>query len=673
MKKITILFLLLSQLSILAQDYKFGKVNKEELNHKFYPLDSTASAAYLLRKRKTYYSYNDSKGAFEVITEIHNRIKIYKKEGFRIATQNIYYYNPDTRDSERVSSIKGFVFNSNKGKIVKEKLSKNNIFKEKKNKFWSIRKITMPNIKEGSVIDIKYTVSSPYFYRITDLEFQFDIPVKKVDYSISIPEYYNFKTASKGYFFINPIRSHKIAFFSMNYKVRNEMRMNQTRFGNEKIQYKNIVTKYNAINIPALNDKEPFVSNINNYKSGISFELESTNFVSIGGVKKFYTKSWKDVSKQVYKLSSFGTELNKSSYYKNDVDNLLTNLNTDGEKAIAIFQFVKNNIKWNGYKGIYSDKGVRKAYKEKSGNVVEINLMLTSMLRYAGLNSDPVLVSSKENGVPLFPTIDGFDYVISMVKFLDGTYILLDATEPFSIPNMLPKRVLNWRGRVVTKSGESSWVRLNPSKHALKENKVIVKITESIEAEGLIITKYNNLNALEFRKKYFQIKEEDLITKLEEENKIDVENFKIGNKNKIWKPINRTVKFSSTELIEEINGKLYIEPLLFLSQKINPFKIEERKYPIDFTTPWIDKNTISIQLPKGYKVESLPETLAISLPEDLGVFKYQVSQVGKTIKTLSILQFNKSVVGPKYYSVLKDFYRQLVKKQSEKIVLIKEK
>ena len=53
MKKIIILSLLLSQLSIIAQNYKFGKVSKEELQERFYPLDSTAEAAYLFKKRRT--------------------------------------------------------------------------------------------------------------------------------------------------------------------------------------------------------------------------------------------------------------------------------------------------------------------------------------------------------------------------------------------------------------------------------------------------------------------------------------------------------------------------------------------------------------------------------------------------------------------------------------------
>jgi hypothetical protein len=377
------------------------------------------------------------------------------------------------------------------------------------------------------------------------------------------------------------------------------------------------------------------------------------------------------VSKKIHEYPSFGTELNKTSYYKNDLPADLQNTNNEFEKAAIIFQFVKSKVKWNNNKGKYTEFGVKKAYKEGVGNVADINLMLISMLRSAGLNANPVLVSTRANGVPLYATLDGFNYVIAMVESASGDYVLLDATDTYSTPSILPVRALNWNGRKVTKDGNSSWVKLTSSKHALEENMVMVKITDDMTVEGLIRTKYNNLKALDYRNNNNHVKEENLITKLEEKYKFEIEDYKVANKKILGKPIVRSVQFISEDLIEEINGKLYIEPILFLTAHTNPFKLEEREFPVDFTTPWKDRNTVSIQIPEGYKVEFLPETFAIGLPRDLGVFKYQVKQVGNKIKTISVLQFNQAIISPEYYSALKGFYSEFVKKQSEKIVLVK--
>ncbi|PQJ79381.1 transglutaminase domain-containing protein [Polaribacter porphyrae] len=650
-KKITLLTVLLFQFAINAQNYKFGKVSKEEVEEKFYPLDSTADASYLYKYRKSYFSFTPNTG-FQLVTEIHQRIKIYTKEGFNYATKSIVYYNPDSGSSESVYGIKGYTFYSDNGKVVKEKLSKKTIFKEKINKYNSKYKITMPKIKEGCVLELKYKITSPYATSIPDIQFQKGIPIKKLDAQVEFPEFYTFNKMTKGFHSL-PMKTS----FSSGKVGDTDFRINVFTFEDK--------------NIPALKNDEAYVANINNYRGGMKFELAQTNFIEVGGEFKNYSTTWKNVSKQIFKSSSFGVELNKSSYYKKDLEKILANNQTDTDKINAIFQFVKGKVKWNGFYGKYTENGVRKAYKENAGNVADINLILTSMLRSAGLNADPVLISSRGNGVPLYPTLKGFDYVISIVRFSNNSYVLLDATEEYSMPNILPVRALNWDGRVVTKDGNSSWVNLTSSIHALEENMVMVKLTEDLMVEGLIRTKYDNLNALNFRKRKNHIKNEELITKYEENNNVEVEDFKINNQQKLNKPISRSIKFSSEDLIEEINGKLYIEPLLFLTQRKNPFKLEERKFPVDFATAWKDVNRVSIQIPEGYKVEKIPEPLAIGLPDNIGVFKFKVSAAGKKINTTCILQFNESLINPQHYPFLKDFYSKLVKKESEKIILTK--
>jgi hypothetical protein len=679
MKKSILFIALICQISIVAQNYKFGKVSKEEVEEKFYPLDSTADAAYLYKHRRTYYNYNNNSG-FEIVTEVHIRIKLYTTEGFNYATFKLPYVSPEKGESENISSIKAYTYNINeKGNLDDDKLSNRDVFDEKVNKFRHVKTITMPNLKEGSVIELEYTLTSPYTDYVDDLQFQYGIPVKKLLVTIEIPEWLIFAKKNKGYYLISPQESSRNGSITYRNKVRTTTRQDGvagTKGTTTNSSYENTVqnlayniSKFEGENIPALKNNEPFVSNVNNYRGGVKYEIVGTRYPN--SLPKSFSKSWDDVTKQIYKSNSFGAELEKTSYYKKDLDLLLADAKTDNEKLAKIFQYVKANLKWNGFYSKYTDEGVRKAYKEKTGNSAEINLILTSMLRSAGLNSNPVLVSSKGNGIPMFPTIKGFDYVISIVQFADDSYALLDATEPYSMPNILPERALNWDGRIVTKEGTSSWVKLSSSKHALEENVILVKITDDLMVEGMIRTKFENLNALRFRNGKNHLKEEELITKYEESNNLEIEDFKIANKERLDMPVIRTVKFSSEDLLEQINGKIYVAPLLFLTQDKNPFKLNERKFPVDFATAWKDVNRVSIQIPEGYGVESLPESLAIALPDDLGVFKYQVSQIGNQIKVFSILEFNSSMIPPNYYGYLKDFYSKLVKKETEKVVLVK--
>lgn len=652
-KKISFLLFVLFHINIFSQDYKFGKVSKEELEEKFHPIDSTAEAAYLYNYRRSYFDFNQTKGGFDLITEVHQRIKIYTKEGFDYANKTINYYSPDSGDSESVYNVSGYTYYLENGKVEKEKLSKDGMFKEKKNKYNAVFKITLPKISEGCIIEFKYTLSSPYATSIDDVRFQMGVPVKKMEAKLEIPEFYAFNIVNKGYYSVPLKKASKTFLVGSSTYISNTY-------------------NYEAENIPALKNNESYVANIDNYRGAAMFELAQTNFMSVGGEFKSYTRTWEEVSKQIFEYESFGSELNKSGYYSDDLNKILETAKSDPEKVGAIFHFVKNKMKWNGLYSKYADNGVRKAYKENVGNVADINLILIAMLREAGLNANPVLISSRGNGVPLFPTLNGFDYVIGIVQFPDNSYVLLDATEPYSSPNLLPVRALNWQGRIVQKDGTSAWVNLTASKHALEENFMMVKMTDDLSIKGLLRTKNENLNALTIRRNQNHLKDEDLKAKLEEAYKIEIEEYKIGNKDDVSLALTRTIKFSSEDLVEQINDKVYVEPLLFLTARNNPFKLEERKYPVDFATAWRDVHRVNIEIPAGYTVEKLPEPLAIALPDNIGVFKYQVTQNANKISTVAILEFNEPMILPENYQFLKDFYSKLVLKEAEKVVLVKQ-
>ena len=106
MKNIVLaIVLLIASQPILSQDFEFGKVSKEELEEKSNPRDSSASAAYLYKYRKTYFKY-DSNYGFQLITDVHERVKIYNQDGFDYATKLVNLYKSGG-DHEKFSGLKG--------------------------------------------------------------------------------------------------------------------------------------------------------------------------------------------------------------------------------------------------------------------------------------------------------------------------------------------------------------------------------------------------------------------------------------------------------------------------------------------------------------------------------------------------------------------------------------
>ncbi|PIA81822.1 transglutaminase [Gaetbulibacter sp. 4G1] len=662
--------LFVSQL-IIAQDYKFGKVSKEELQEKFNSLDSSASATYLYKYRKTFYEYQEQKG-FQLITEIHERIKIYNQEGFDYATKAINLHKSGSYH-ETVTGLKAYTYNLAEGKIEDTKLKKDGIFKTEKSKYRNETKFTMPNIKEGSVLEYEYKIISPFYQNVDEFHFQYAIPVKKLEAQFQAPEYYNFKVNVKGYLRITPKvenKRDKIVF-------RNKSRSGGTGFGNptskttfssSTLEFNKEVSTYNLENIPALKE-EPYVNNINNYRSSVKYELSYKKLPQ--STIEYYSTTWEDVVKTIYKSSSFGAELNKSGYYEDDIDNLISSTSDPKKRIALIFDFVKSKVKWNEYYGYHTDDGVRKAYKEQVGNVAEINLMLTSMLRYAGLKANPVLVSTRQNGIPIFPTREGYNYVISCVELPTGN-VLLDATNKYGSPNILPYRTLNWEGRIIKKGGASSQINLYPNENSKNSILMMIDLSEEGDIEGNYRSVKTNHSALSYRNRYNNSDKDDFLEKLENKyGGLEVSDFKVTNTTNLSKPIMESYKFAKESQADIIGDKIYFSPLFFLCTKENPFKLEKREFPVDFGYPSSSTYRITINLPDGYKVESLPEASALVLPENLGSFKYILSQNQSTIQLLIDTKMNTSIVSPLYYETLKSYFKQFIEKENEQIVLTK--
>ncbi|EDP72303.1 hypothetical protein FBALC1_14417 [Flavobacteriales bacterium ALC-1] len=676
------LVLWLSQIE--AQNYDFGKISKAELEEKYHPQDSSAHASILYRNEAVKFSYTKNKG-FMQEREVHVRIKIYDKEGFDWASKKVFLYKGGNGSDDQINGLKGFTYNLEKGKINKDKLKSNGVFEEKVSEFYEANTFTLPNVKEGSVLEYKYMISSQ-LPLIDDIELQFSIPIKKLNVRVATPKMYRYNK------FLNPKAS-----YVLNYKETINPRKiitttkdvttfrptlvagdgtkykglaeSEVTYGTNTTDYHDNVITFSEENIPSLK-AESFAGSINNYKAKLSMEFEA--YLSVEGVvKQSFASSWEKVSKNIFESSDFGGQLTKSGFFKDDLNALVTGIEDDFQKAFLVENLVKSKVKWNGTYGKYAQKGIRSAYKEGEGNVADINLLVTAMLRSKGVNASPVLISTRNNGVPLFPTREGFNYVICMVQS-GSNYMLIDATEPYSTNNVLPERALNWQGRVIVDKETSRWVNIKSNKKSVESTMLNVKMNEDLTITGKVRKNYTSYLALNYRKKYTNLSMDDHIKSLETgKGDVEISELIYENDKDISKPVKITYDYELSDGVDEIGDKLYFSPLFFLATKESPFKLEERKYPIDFVIPFADKYKVNIMLPEGYKVESLPENGAMEFKGGEVKFTYVAKVNGKYLQLSVQLEINNPIIQPIDYKDFKEFFNKTIEKQAEQIVLIK--
>ncbi len=660
------IILFLISISLTAQNYKFGKVSKEELEEQSCSLDASANAAYLYKYRTSFFEYNQNEG-FVLITKVHERIKIYNKDGLRYATKAITTYKGSS-DEESIYGLKGNVYNLVNGKVEATKLEKGGIFKEKVNKYYNQTKFTLPNVKEGSVLEYKYQISSPFFTHINEYQFQYSIPIKKLEANFRAPEYFNFKVNTKGYLNVIPKKTTKNGSIAFVNKSRSTGSITTTTYNNSKVDFIENIHNYSLSNVPALK-REPYVNSMRNYRAGARYELSFTKFPHSS--LKYYTTTWDDVVKKIYKSSSFGEELKKTGYFETGIDKIISGENDPKKRMMLIFDYVKSKVQWNNYYGIYPSD-VKKAYKNHTGNVADINLMLTSMLRYAGLDANPILVSTRSHGIPVFPTREGYNYVICGVEVLDNI-VLLDATSRHATPNVLPFRALNWKGRIVRKSGSSAFVDLYPKEKSTNTVSLSIELDEQGRINGAMRSSKTSNGAMNYRYSYNSVSKEEYLEKVESKYKgIEVSNLEVLDNLNPYKPITENCEFVMDGQADVINDKIFLSPLFFLKEKENPFKLEKREFPIDFGYPYRDIYRYTIKIPEGYKVESIPESKILKLPDNLGDFSYRIGVKGQIIQLIADSKINTSIIPPMYYDAVKAYFSSIIETQNEQVVLTKQ-
>ena len=491
------------------------------------------------------------------------------------------------------------------------------------------------------------------------------------EYIIYVPEYFSYNPNFKGYLFPKVTVDKNNRRINYTYRENASPGLNGTStssVSNEVLDFVETKTTHLAENIPAMNE-EKYVNNIANYLASVSYELSTIKYPN--SPLKTYSTDWETVTKKIYESDDFVLEVNKTGYFENDVDIILKGLTTSDEKIDAIFTFVKSRMNWNKSNSYYCDEGVRKAYKDKTGNGAEINLMLISMLRYAGLDANPVLVSTRSNGITIFPSRTAFNYVIAGVES-NNSILLLDATNKNALPNILPFNALNWIGRIIRKDGTSSEVDLMPKGNSKDVINLVASIDNDGKLTGKIRENYFDYNAFAFRERYNATNKESYLEQLEKKYPgIEIGEYEVLNKTDLSKPIVENYSFTHNNAVEIIGDKMYVSPMFFFADTKNIFTQEKREYPIDFIFPHQDKYNVSFTIPEGYTIETIPQSKSVAMLDGIGSFKYLISNNGNQFQIVYSVDINQAIVGSEYYDVLKNFFKEIVDIHSEKIVLKK--
>ena len=661
MKK-TLLVLITASISFLAhaQDFPYGVQDQQALDMKSYNKDTLAHAVVLEEYGNSSIGAN-GEDDIELTFQYHVRIKIFDAKGFDQGTVEVKLRNDKNNEKmEELRDVSGVTYYKDEnGLTQKVEFDPKKIYNTRDYKYQTTSKFALPGLHNGCIIEYKYTVVSPVGFFLDHFhgwDFQSDIPKIYSEYQVHIPAHFNYNGSIRGPFKL----------------TKNTAVIERDCFSvrGAKSDCSNMV--YGMKDIPAFIE-EDYMTAPKNFRSAIEFELvEFTNPYT--GTKTVMTKEWRDIDYQLKTDDYFGSQLKKKEAMKEHVAPVISGKTNDLDKAKTIYAYLQKWFKWNNYIGYESVDGIKKAYDTHSGSIGDINLALVTALNSVGINTEAVLLSTRDHGAinNLFPAVNDFNYVIAKANIGDKSYFL-DATDPLLPFGMLPLHCLNDKGRAFSFDKPSYWVDLDTKQKKNTTYAFDLTLQDNGKLKGTMMifsSGYEGYTKRQAIKKFNST--DEYVESLDEKwSKCKILKSEITNLDTLDQPLQEKYEVE-IDVYKDLNHeRLSFDPFIYHKETVNPFKLAERTYPVDLGMPSEERYVLSLHLPAHYIIDNPPQNAAFQMPNGGGRFIVNFEGDNNTFTVSYVTQLSRPIYSSEEYPYLKELYNKIILTQKAELVLKK--
>ncbi len=576
----------------------------------------------------------------------YDRVKILTEKGEKLATVR-YSHSPNTKFEVEGRTIHkdGTIvpFTDQPADLVE--------FKAKGTQINSLV-FTLPSAEVGCILEyrvkFKYSSYAPY----PDWMIQRDIFVRRGHYS--------YQTAHNSYYGV-----------SFSSRLGNDLKVADNKKGLYTLDVTDIV---------ALPD-EDWMPPANSYRWWVTFFF--SDFASRDAYWEVAEKTW----------ARFVLDFTEpTGILKKAVTEILSPGDTDTQKAQKIYaavmklensDFTREKTKVERKKEKIKD--IHKAqdvWRDQGGSGDEIALLYVALARAAGLNVLPMKVVDRSRAVfdeGLLWSGQMDDYIA--VAQLDGKQIFLDPGE-----KLCPFGLLDWKHALSQgfllndkPSVPTATITSTPSvnyKASSIQRTADLTVDESGTLTGTVYIAFGGEEALYWRQLWLENDEIELRKQFNEWVKqhipdgvnADFDHFLgVDDYNSM---LVGTVRISGT-LGTATGKRLFIPGLFFEAKSKPPFVAQDKRtLPVDLHFARSEEDDVTYRLPDGYRVESGPETKDISWA-GRAVLKIKTTHEGNTVNVNRAFAFIYTILDPREYGALHDFYQKVAAADQQQIALEK--
>lgn len=641
--------------------YSFQKVTEADF-HPQSPLVNESADAVVLADVGSVEFEGNSKGWFTYVFKRQKRILIRKLPAMELATIRIGLYR-DNDGQEKLDKISAVSYTPEGEKVIESRLQGKDIYEEKLDANHLIKKFTIPGVKEGSIVEYSYLIRSEFLFNLPSWDFQNEYgPTLWSEYYVELPGLLGYMSVQQGY---HPFVLNRSSEGSRSYNIRR--RTEGAYVGSDESITVTTVTaqhRWAMRDVPGLKG-EKYMYASSNFVDRISLQLFQTYD---GQDYHDVSPNWTHIASRLTKNPDFGEQINGQSAWAEDILRQVVEENaSDTASARKIYQWVQSSFTSTGRQGIFIKNSLREVVKKKSGSAAELNLLLIALLRQRFIEAYPVLLSTRSFGRnnPNYPLMEKLDHVICRVD-AGNQSVFLDVSDKHLPYGKLPLECYNGHARVI-RADTAIAVSFSPD-----------SVVESASSEVWLSMDSSGFTGRYTRHKGFYESLKDPLSPRAGTNEYIQSALHVSLPEEMEVV---SIQSDSAHLLQfdfrlpSFGGKevIYFNPL-FLDQKpANPFAASAREYPVEL--PYREESALvfTMEVPDGYVVEELPASVKFRLSGNGGYFEYRTSVSGGILNLRRMLVMNKAVFSAQEYDMLRSFYAEVLKKDSEQIVFRKKK
>ncbi|MEJ2055457.1 MAG: DUF3857 domain-containing protein, partial [Calditrichaceae bacterium] len=524
--------------------------------------------------------------------------------------------------------------------IKESSISSYSILHEKdKVKYFQLLNNKFPFILEFSY---KQDIESLFFW--PDWKPQKDIPVLKSSYKLIMDHSYPFKT------------------YAIGMDIQPEISVED----GDSVYY------WAAENIPPKVD-EDFLPPENELQMALLFAPERFEISDSRGS----TKSWKEFGKWSWELNK--DRFNLSPEARAEIKNMIEGLSDPYEKIRVLYNYLQNSTRYVAIElglGGWQPYPAEDTFENRYGDCKDLSTLMVAMLKVAGINAYTADALTRNKGVVIeeFPS-DQFNHVIAFVP-LDADTLWLECTADFLDIHDMPYTIEGINALVIKEDGGE--LIHTPTAPSWK-NKWVSKTKADIHLSATEISVNCNVETSGKQKRFFKGLYEYADS---EDEKIvlqkifsdftpnltisDYEFNEVGNEDvRICVNFNGVYKKS----FAKSGSRIFLNPNLFnrkTSSNMPDEEVGERKFPIHFHYPYQDFDSVQINIPFGYDIESAPEP--VLLETSFARYRTNYEFKDQHLSYSRSFEYKTNHFKKELYSEFVDFLKKVIKNDNAKFV-----